>query len=149
MLHAAMIQVFIGPGLSEQIKLVSTLTWGMPLAIALVACLADPSHFTTEHVCWLDPRSSLFEWAFLVPMVLVVSSNFILLGTVLLTLLRTGAPWKQLFSALCSFTVLLGLSWALGIPVYLDGGLVWQIIFTVGLSTQGVSADASFVLMRY
>ncbi|KAL9962449.1 hypothetical protein ACROYT_G031553 [Oculina patagonica] len=124
--------------------------WGypvIPVVISLAVGSSDDKglrNYTNENFCWLSFHKNL-SWAFIVPVLLITVINFAILMAVLREIRNLQEPnpskmktFKKSLKSFVILTPLLGLTWVFGLLAVTDAGLVFQYIFTILNSTQGM-----------
>ncbi|XP_074606809.1 uncharacterized protein LOC141859820 isoform X2 [Acropora palmata] len=124
--------------------------WGFPI-IPVVISLGISSkdggvlqNYTNPNFCWLSFSNKL-SWSFIAPVLIVTLVNVIILVAVLREMrnLKDLNPtrlksFKKGLKACIILAPLLGLTWVFGLLTATDAGLVFQYIFTILNSTQGL-----------
>ncbi|XP_067048213.1 adhesion G-protein coupled receptor D1-like isoform X2 [Acropora muricata] len=124
--------------------------WGSPI-IPVVISLGISSkdggvlqNYTNPNFCWLSFSNKL-SWSFIAPVLIVTLVNVIILVAVLREMrnLKDLNPtrlksFKKGLKACIILAPLLGLTWVFGLLTATDAGLVFQYIFTILNSTQGL-----------
>ncbi|XP_066023553.1 adhesion G protein-coupled receptor L2-like isoform X1 [Pocillopora verrucosa] len=124
--------------------------WGFPIIPIVISLIIGSSgekgleSYTNENFCWLSFQKRL-SWAFIVPVLFVTIINFVILMAVLREIRNLHEPnpskMKTFRKTLKSFLILsplLGLTWVFGLLAVTDAGLVFQYVFTILNSTQGM-----------
>ncbi|XP_066023555.1 adhesion G-protein coupled receptor D1-like [Pocillopora verrucosa] len=124
--------------------------WGFPIIPIVISLIIGSSgekgleSYTNENFCWLSFQKRL-SWAFIVPVLFVTIINFLILMAVLREIRNLHEPnpseMKTFRKTLKSFLILsplLGLTWVFGLLAVTDAGLVFQYVFTILNSTQGM-----------
>uniref|UniRef100_UPI00358FB954 adhesion G-protein coupled receptor D2 n=1 Tax=Myxine glutinosa TaxID=7769 RepID=UPI00358FB954 len=128
--------------------------WGIPVLIVGITLLAAFDSYTSASThCWLDVQSGVI-WAFVGPVLFIITVNLCILTRVLLITLATakrrsimlalnsstsGQTYDQIRSAVKAMVVLLpilGLTWLCGVTVHLNPALAY--IFVTLNSLQGL-----------
>ncbi|XP_072051657.1 adhesion G-protein coupled receptor D1-like [Amphiura filiformis] len=135
---------------TEKSKLMyyALLGWGVPIIIVAVCAGVSWDQYTTEHSCWIGSGSPLI-WGFAGPAAFIILLNLILLCIVARILYRSirsvdkegsdnlKASWIATKGTL-TLTPLLGITWIFGFTAVGGATLVFQYIFVVLNSLQGV-----------
>ena len=116
---------------------VTVLCWGVPALIVVGLVLSDSKHYTTKDLCWIDMRSSLVS-AVMVPLALCLFVNLVVYLWSLAVIARSESRSGTTGKAALSFFVLLGLSWLLGVIVFLTNSEVSMYFFNILVGLQGV-----------
>ncbi|KAM7434431.1 hypothetical protein ABFA07_015464 [Porites harrisoni] len=124
--------------------------WGfpvIPVVISLVVGFKDGEglkYYTNEHFCWLSFSKHL-SWFFVGPVLLIMTVNFVILLAVLREIRNLQQPnptrlkaFKKSLKACVILSPLLGVTWMFGLLAVTDAGLVFQYIFTILNSAQGM-----------
>ncbi|XP_068705881.1 adhesion G-protein coupled receptor D1-like isoform X2 [Montipora foliosa] len=124
--------------------------WGFPIipvAISLGISSKDGGvlqNYTNENFCWLSFSKKL-SWSFIVPVLIIILINVVILIAVLREIRNLKDPdpsklrsFKKGFKACIILSPLLGLTWVFGLLAATNAGLVFQYIFTILNSAQGL-----------
>ncbi|XP_068719934.1 adhesion G protein-coupled receptor L4-like [Montipora capricornis] len=124
--------------------------WGFPIipvAISLGISSKDGGvlqNYTNENFCWLSFSKKL-SWSFIVPVLIIILINVMILIAVLREIRNLKDPnpsklrsFKKGFKACSILSPLLGLTWVFGLLAATDARLVFQYIFTILNSAQGL-----------
>ncbi|XP_068705871.1 adhesion G-protein coupled receptor D1-like isoform X4 [Montipora foliosa] len=132
--------------------------WGFPIipvAISLGISSKDVGvlqNYTNENFCWLSFSKKL-SWSFIVPVLIITLINVMILIAVLREIRNLKDPnpsklrsfkyvlsvkGRKGFKACIILSPLLGLTWVFGLLAATDAGLVFQYIFTILNSAQGL-----------
>ncbi|XP_073251652.1 adhesion G-protein coupled receptor D1-like [Porites lutea] len=124
--------------------------WGVSLLIVVlsivIASIQDGGieSYVHDHFCWVSFKNNLI-WTFVAPVLLVCTINSVLLARVVHEILRMQADKtshlervRQGVKACVVLFPLLGLTWVFGVLSVTDAGLVFQYIFTIFNSLQGL-----------
>ncbi|XP_071808027.1 adhesion G-protein coupled receptor D1-like [Asterias amurensis] len=131
---------------SENIKMYPYLLvgWGIPAAITLVSLGIRIEGYGTNKVCWLDISSGLI-WAFVVPALCVVGVNIIVFILVLRVIVKSAelndkehANIKAGLKGAVVLLPILGLTWIFGILAVNSATIMFQYLFTIFNSFQGL-----------
>ncbi|XP_027052297.1 adhesion G-protein coupled receptor D1-like [Pocillopora damicornis] len=148
MLYLKVVKVF---NVDTSTKIFYALAWGVPtlvVASALgITVILDGStdNSMRDDVCWFA-FSSGFMWAFVGSVLLACLINLVLLIRIIVEIMRlkdvsgvseTHSCRKSLKACVVLFP-LLGLTWIFGILTVTDAGLVFQYLFTIFNSLQGL-----------
>ncbi|CAH3181492.1 unnamed protein product [Porites lobata] len=133
-----------------KMRLFYAVAWGLPLLIVLISMLIASTQDGGIHgyvhgdFCWVSFTNNLI-WTFVTPVLVVCSINTVLLGRVVneIVKMRSGKTSelekvRQGVKACAVLFPLLGLTWVFGILSVTDAGLVFQYIFTILNSLQGL-----------
>ncbi|XP_062597421.1 adhesion G-protein coupled receptor G6-like [Saccostrea cucullata] len=145
-LYVALIQVF-NTHISRFILKTTSAGWGTPLVIVAVTLGVSTENYGTQGggICWLKPVA--FYAAFLVPVGIIMIINLIIFALVLHRL--SGAASKNLnkikatktssrLRRAATLVFMLGLTWLFGILTFNGGVPVFQYLFTIFNSLQGL-----------
>lgn len=146
-LYIMVVEVFS----TVNLKYLYLFAWGypvIPVFISLAIGLADDGglqNYTNKNFCWLS-FSKHISWSFIGPVLLITTINFVILLAVLREIRNLQEPnpstlkaFKKSLKACVILSPLLGLTWVFGLLVVSkDAGLVFQYIFTILNSTQGM-----------
>uniref|UniRef100_A0A5S6QAE1 Latrophilin-like protein LAT-2 n=1 Tax=Trichuris muris TaxID=70415 RepID=A0A5S6QAE1_TRIMR len=136
--------------------LLHLLAYGVPALIVAVSASLRWSDYGTAQYCWID-LSTPTMWAFVGPVVLVISVNVIVLFMALRTVLAvTVAQKKSNLTALrgwlkgsAMLLCLLGVTWGIGLFVAVEPtGTVLSYVFIVLNASQGLFILVFHVLMN-
>ncbi|XP_072022727.1 uncharacterized protein [Amphiura filiformis] len=129
------------------------IAWGVPAVIVALTAAMNWDAYGNEHSCWIS-GVGVFFGAFLAPVLVIVTLNFVVFGMVLFVLSnrptdRIGSKggasvhkepvrkWKE-FMGIVSITVLLGLTWVFGaFSVGNEARFFFLYLFTIFNSSQG------------
>ncbi|XP_068736023.1 adhesion G-protein coupled receptor D1-like [Montipora capricornis] len=119
----------------------------IPVAISLGISSKDGGvlqNYTNENFCWLSFSKKL-SWSFIVPVLIIILINVVILIAVLREIRNLKDPnpsklrsFKKGFKACIILSPLLGLTWVFGLLAATNAGLVFQYIFTILNSAQGL-----------
>lgn len=123
--------------------------WGVPLVVVGVTLGINSTNNYGQQsggICWLSPIP--FYAAFLAPVGIILILNFITFILVFRTIIR-GSGKKiaksdaktsvsQRLKGAVALIILLGLTWAFAIFAIGDGGIIFQYLFTIFNSLQGL-----------
>ncbi|XP_071807365.1 uncharacterized protein [Asterias amurensis] len=132
---------------SENIKMYPYLLigWGIPGIITLVSFGASTDGYGTGTSCWLDISSGLI-WAFVAPALVVIAINMIVLLLVVRIIIKSAHLNKEkhydhIKAGIKGAVVLLpilGLTWVFGLLAVNSATIVFQYLFTIFNSFQGL-----------
>ncbi|KAM7427385.1 hypothetical protein ABFA07_021473 [Porites harrisoni] len=124
--------------------------WGVSLLIVVLSIVIASTQdggiesYVQDHFCWVSFKNNLI-WTFVAPVLLVCTINSVLLARVVHEILRMEADKtshlervRQGVKACVVLFPLLGLTWVFGVLIVTDGRLVFQYIFTIFNSLQGL-----------
>ncbi|XP_070555787.1 adhesion G-protein coupled receptor D1-like [Ptychodera flava] len=121
--------------------------WGVPIIIVTIAAAVNPNGYGTPTGCWLDMKSGQI-WAFVGPAVMVLMINIVILVVVLRIVVastRTSSEHRKESSYIRTATKsslfllpILGITWLFGLLAVEDNSLVFQYMFAVSNSLQGL-----------
>ncbi|CAH3182936.1 unnamed protein product [Porites lobata] len=133
-----------------RLRLFYGVAWGVSLLIVVlsivIASIQDGGieSYVHDHFCWVSFKNNLI-WTFVAPVLLVCTINSVLLARVVHEILRMQADKtphlervRQGVKACVVLFPLLGLTWVFGVLSVTDAGLVFQYIFTIFNSLQGL-----------
>ncbi|XP_059155134.1 adhesion G-protein coupled receptor D1-like [Physella acuta] len=159
-LHFLFLVVFfsmLGQGLNVLVSVISMttrsvlryllpLSYGGPLLIVVITLAVTKAHgYTTDTYCWLSIESGVF-WAFTVPALSIILVNFIIVLVVLKTMQTSHfmsnkplvARTKSVVRSICILSPILGLSWVYGVLSMTDPHVIFQYLFALTNSLQGL-----------
>ncbi|XP_022082816.1 adhesion G-protein coupled receptor G4-like [Acanthaster planci] len=128
------------------------IAWGFPLLVLTVTLATAVHHYDNELYCFLKPDLVLYI-ALLAPIALILAHNFITFILVMRSLLkvrevsRSQQISKRLQNAV-GISVLVGLTWAFGFLAINKATFVFQLIFCLANSLQGVVVCIMFCIRR-
>ncbi|KAL6049708.1 hypothetical protein STEG23_021221, partial [Scotinomys teguina] len=121
--------------------------WGCPLLICIISMSFSMDSYGTSDSCWLSLGSGAI-WAFVAPALLVIVVNIVILVAVtrVISHISTdnykihGDPsaFKLTAKAVAVLLPILGTSWVFGVLAVSDRALVFQYMFAVLNSLQGL-----------
>ncbi|XP_031571070.1 adhesion G-protein coupled receptor D1-like [Actinia tenebrosa] len=120
--------------------------WGFPFVIVGIAFAANREGYGTSRGCWLSLEKG-FRWAFITPVIVVLLANFVILIKVLMVMVTLQAdplrPEKHgklrlACKGVAILLPLLGLTWFFGIMSVNSDTIVFQYLFAIFNSLQGV-----------
>ncbi|XP_070189464.1 adhesion G protein-coupled receptor B1-like [Littorina saxatilis] len=120
--------------------------YGVPVIIVGVSMGVTKSQgYGGTVFCWLSLEEGLF-WAFVGPAVAALVANFVVIVIVIYTMLNSRVMImkekreraKSVVKAICVMTPILGLSWIFGVMSVNDDTVVFQVLFVVFNSLQGL-----------
>lgn len=121
--------------------------WGLPLIVVGVSVAIRWKNYGTGKGCWLSIEDGLI-WSFLGPVAFVIVINFIILLLVIRVVFRASSArgkddseYKHIVAALKGalfLLPLLGLTWTVGFMSVSEGTLVFQYLFVILNSLQGL-----------
>nr|XP_048289665.1 adhesion G-protein coupled receptor D1 isoform X2 [Myodes glareolus] len=121
--------------------------WGCPLLICIISVSSSMDSYGTSDSCWLSLGSGAI-WAFVGPALLVIVVNIVILVAVtrVISHISTdnykihGDPsaFKLTAKAVAVLLPILGTSWVFGVLAVSDRALVFQYMFAVLNSLQGL-----------
>ena len=118
--------------------------WGLPAIIVIITAALEFKEYGDENFCRL--QGFVFQVAFLAPVVLILLLNFIAFGLILHSLLTSGTnvTSDRKTSGITqarrgiAILVVLGLTWVFGVLAIKDAKLVFQYLFCIFNSLQGL-----------
>ncbi|XP_071854192.1 uncharacterized protein [Apostichopus japonicus] len=132
----------------------SILAWGVPLLITTASVLSSYEQYKSEEYCFPNPGINLYL-SLLLPICLVMVHNFVIFSMVVCRLVFTDVAGKavtrsrkqqlvtRLQNAMC-MSVLMGLSWSLGFLVVAHPTFIFQLLFCIVNSLQGLAVFILF-----
>jgi len=124
--------------------------WGYPIIPVIISLVVASQKdgilqdYTNQNFCWLSFSKHL-SWSFIVPVLLITVINVVILMAVLREIRNLQEPnpstlktVKKGLKACIILSPLLGLTWVFGLLAVMDAGLVFQYIFTILNSAQGM-----------
>uniref|UniRef100_A0A2C9KM86 G-protein coupled receptors family 2 profile 2 domain-containing protein n=1 Tax=Biomphalaria glabrata TaxID=6526 RepID=A0A2C9KM86_BIOGL len=139
------------------VKFLYPLMYGGPSIVVVVSvAVTQGAGYGTHKICWFDPKSDLL-WAFVGPAFLVVLVNVVILIAVLRIMQTSHAlmdkdvtkKTKSLLRSVCVLTPILGLTWTFGVLSISIDNIVFQYLFAVSNSLQGVLIFIFQCLLQY
>ncbi|XP_041484478.1 uncharacterized protein LOC121431071 isoform X2 [Lytechinus variegatus] len=142
-LYLMLVKVFGSEGSKQIYYLI--IGWGAPIIVVAVSVGIRYKEYGTSEMCWLKPGSSVI-WAFVGPVIAVILFNLFVLCMVLRIIYRSSAinvdcPVDQVKAAAkgsLALLPILGITWCLGIFALGKGTIVFQYLFVICNSTQGI-----------
>ncbi|XP_059165757.1 adhesion G-protein coupled receptor D1-like [Physella acuta] len=143
-LHFLFLVVFfsmLGQGLNVLLSVISG-----PLLIVVITIAVTKAHgYTTDTYCWLSIESGVF-WSFSVPALSIILLNFIIVFVVLKVMQTSHfmsnkplvARTKSVVRSICILSPILGLSWVFGVLSMTDPHVIFQYLFALTNSLQGL-----------
>ncbi|XP_041351593.1 uncharacterized protein LOC121370438 [Gigantopelta aegis] len=122
------------------------MSWGIPAVIVGISLGATQLEgYGNETFCWLSLDNGLL-WAFVGPALTVILINCIIVAVVLKTMLSTTAMMtkdakekgKAGLKALCVLLPVMGLTWVFGVFSVNENVVIFQYLFAVFNSVQGL-----------
>ncbi|XP_061177715.1 uncharacterized protein LOC133186493 [Saccostrea echinata] len=140
----------------SRLKLVLGTTTCIPLVIVLTtlgSCWETQYH--AEKFCWLSVSSGAI-YAFIVPVILIFLLNVCIIGSLLRVMFLTTKMRKAEFKekvrnalkSVCTLVPVLGITWIFGIFAINEDVVVFQYIFTIANSIQGLLIFVTQVLLN-
>ncbi|CAH3182931.1 unnamed protein product, partial [Porites lobata] len=133
-----------------RMRLFCIISWGLALLIVVLSIVIASTQDSGVHsyvhgdFCWISFTNNLI-WTFAAPVLVVCLINSIILGRVVHEILRMQADRtseleriRQGVKACVVLFPLLGMTWVFGVLSVTDAGLVFQYIFTIVNSLQGL-----------
>ncbi|XP_028512911.1 adhesion G-protein coupled receptor D1, partial [Exaiptasia diaphana] len=119
--------------------------WGLPALIVGVAAIIKPYGYGTNHVCWLSLDDG-FVWAFLGPVIAIIAINIFILAAVIKTVVASASTMKSsdhshIIAGIKGALVLMplmGTTWVFGLLAVNRDTLIFQYIFSIANSLQGL-----------
>ncbi|KAK0059281.1 adhesion G protein-coupled receptor E3 [Biomphalaria pfeifferi] len=139
------------------VKFLYPLMYGGPSIVVVVSvAVTQGAGYGTHKICWFDPKSDLL-WAFVGPAFSVVLVNVVILIAVLRIMQTSHAlmdkdvkkKTKSLLRSVCVLTPILGLTWTFGVLSISIDNIVFQYLFAVSNSLQGVLIFIFQCLLQY
>ncbi|XP_076445185.1 uncharacterized protein LOC143283056 isoform X2 [Babylonia areolata] len=137
--------VIVFPTKSVLCKLL-LMAYGVPVIIVGVALgITRLEGYGGTDFCWLSLKNDLL-WAFVGPALATLLANYVFVALVIRALLSTTVMItkanrkraKSVVKAVCVMTPILGLCWVFGVMAVSDDTLVFQVLFVVFNSLQGL-----------
>ncbi|XP_046301935.1 adhesion G-protein coupled receptor D1 isoform X1 [Marmota monax] len=123
------------------------LGWGSPLLICIITIASALDSYGTSDNCWLSLGSGAI-WAFVAPALLVIVVNIGILVAVTRVISQISADSYKIHGdpsaskltakAVAVLLPILGTSWVFGVLAVNDGALVFQYLFAILNSLQGL-----------
>ncbi|XP_048589979.1 adhesion G-protein coupled receptor D1-like isoform X3 [Nematostella vectensis] len=133
-----------------KMKLYYAFSYGFPLLMVLLSVVIASTmeggidNYTNNEFCWVSFSNGLV-WTFVSPVLLISLVNFIILIRVVREMTRLQnskssdtSNTRQSVKACVVLFPLLGLTWVFGVLAVTDAGLVFQYLFTILNSLQGL-----------
>ncbi|XP_038049960.1 adhesion G-protein coupled receptor G2-like [Patiria miniata] len=126
--------------------------WGFPAIVLAVTLATALNQYKNDHYCFLEPGLVLYL-GLLAPIALILIHNIITFILVMRSILkvqeasRSQQISKRLQNAV-AISTLLGLTWCFGFLAISDATFVFQLIFCIANSLQGVVVFVMFCLRR-
>ncbi|XP_053445507.1 adhesion G-protein coupled receptor D1 [Nycticebus coucang] len=121
--------------------------WGLPLLICIISVSSAMDSYGTSDNCWLSLRSGAI-WAFVAPALLVIVVNIGILVAVTRVISQISADnykihgdpsaFKLTAKAVAVLLPILGTSWVFGVLAVNDRAVVFQYMFAILNSLQGL-----------
>lgn len=157
-MYLALVKVF-DSYTSHLMKKMCVIGWGLPAVIVGILLGVDLDHYDFyNEFCWLKVGGIPFYASFVAPSLAVILFNFIIFSLVTNQLCslrrRSVAASSEQFDvsaqlrASLSITVLLGLTWGLGIFMIGEASLVFSYLFAIFNSFQGFSIFVFHCLLK-
>nr|XP_054771830.1 adhesion G-protein coupled receptor G7-like [Lytechinus pictus] len=142
-LYLMLVKVFGSEGSKQIYYLI--IGWGAPIIVVAISVGIRYKEYGTSEMCWLKPGSSVI-WAFVGPVIAVILFNLFVLCMVLRIIYRSSAinadcPVDQVKAAAkgsLALLPILGITWCLGIFALGNETIVFQYLFVICNSTQGI-----------
>ncbi|KAL8581715.1 hypothetical protein ACOMHN_043133 [Nucella lapillus] len=137
--------VIIFPTKSVLLKLL-LMAYGVPLIIIGASMgITQLEGYGGDDFCWLSLKNNLL-WAFVGPALAALLANFVFVALVIRALLSTTAMItkanreraKSVVRAICVMTPILGLAWIFGVMAVNHDTVLFQVLFVVFNSLQGL-----------
>ncbi|XP_033117323.1 uncharacterized protein LOC117117204 [Anneissia japonica] len=118
--------------------------WGIPAVIVIITMAVRIDGYGTDTACWLDISSGTV-WAFIGPVIVVISLNVIIIGMVLkifsgVKTIKSKPKREQIRRTLRAMVILLpifGVTWIFGLMAFNRQTLFFQYMFVIFNSLQG------------
>ncbi|XP_068722401.1 uncharacterized protein [Montipora capricornis] len=142
-LYSKVVEVFSE---GSKMKYYYALGWGLPLTIVFISACSRWSGYGNERACWISIADGLI-WAFVVPVLIIMMINFVIMIMVIrvvvasVTSLHNSGNNSQVRAGLKGMVVLLpllGLTWVFGIMAINKDTIVFQYLFAILNSLQGL-----------
>ncbi|XP_038055085.1 adhesion G protein-coupled receptor L4-like [Patiria miniata] len=129
----------------SKLRLYMPVAWGVPIILMSVTVGVFSNSIRKSDVCWLQSSDNSI-WMFVAPMLAVVAANtFILIRVVRVIFKLTAAnatsglsQTKQVAKATLMLQPVLGVTWIFGVLSLSSSLLIFQYLFTICNSFQGV-----------
>ncbi|XP_065064148.1 uncharacterized protein LOC135690509 isoform X2 [Rhopilema esculentum] len=138
----------------SKLKFYYVIGWGLPIIIVALSTGIRPDGYGTESACWISLDGGLI-WAFVAPVIIVIIINFIVLIIVVKILMssvstvqvdsktsqETNRSTQQIKAGAKAMVILmpiLGLSWVFGLLAVNEATIVFQYLFCIFNSMQGL-----------
>ncbi|XP_071165888.1 uncharacterized protein [Mytilus edulis] len=144
-IHAVLV-VAVFPQRRSINRILIPLIFGIPFGIVLIsASVTKLEGYGTSKFCWLSRENGLI-YAFFVPCLLVILSNFVITGLIMRKLFSTRATMskskkEKLISGVRSIAILspvFGLTWLFGMFSFHKSTVVFSYLFVIFNSLQGL-----------
>eukprot|EP00112_Aurelia_sp_Birch-Aquarium-sp1_P019294 Seg4743.1 transcript_id=Seg4743.1/GoldUCD/mRNA.D3Y31 product="Adhesion G protein-coupled receptor L2" protein_id=Seg4743.1/GoldUCD/D3Y31 len=146
------IWIMVAKAFSQNLKkwMYLCIGWGSPLVIVGVSFGILRYDLVATDFCWLSLRSGAI-WAFIGPVVLVIAVNFCILMKVLCTAVENQSTDEK-FKVSARLTIILmpilGLTWLFGVFSMNEETIVFEYLFTIFNSLQGVFIFICYIAMN-
>ncbi|XP_022100310.1 adhesion G-protein coupled receptor D1-like [Acanthaster planci] len=129
----------------SKLRLYMIVAWGVPVILAAVTLGVFSDSIRKSNTCWLQSSDNSI-WIFVAPMLAVVAINSCILIRVVLVIFKLSAVHatsrlkqaKQVAKATLMLQPVLGLTWVFGVLSLSSGLIIFQYLFTILNSLQGV-----------
>ena len=148
--YLMIVKVFKSPNM---LKVYLVLGWVVPAAIVAIAGLKFHVNFTRDDFCWISTEGNVI-WVFVGPVLLIVIVNSIVLVTALSTSYKMAIAESDFLKLqqIARLTMLLmpifGLTWLFGLLAINKQLIIFQYIFTIINSLQGVYIFVCYCLLN-
>eukprot|EP00054_Salpingoeca_dolichothecata_P028004 m.209296 g.209296 ORF g.209296 m.209296 type:complete len:1563 (-) comp26099_c1_seq1:290-4978(-) len=125
----------------------------VPAIVVAVCAGAWPDDYGTDDYCWLSTTGNRLIWAFLVPVIVVASLNMVMFFRIFNVIQKMPVSFGSVdasakterrakavrgLKASVSFFSLMGITWLFGILALGDASIVFQYIFAISNTLQGL-----------
>ncbi|KAL4232620.1 hypothetical protein ACF0H5_007310 [Mactra antiquata] len=130
----------------SRIRWLLPLAWGIPLVIVGISlAVTELDGYGNERFCWLSTDDGLL-WAFVGPAALIILINFVIVVIVLRQMFKSSAMMTKSdkekattgVRSICVLLPILGLTWVFGIFSVNENLVVFQYIFAICNTLQGL-----------
>ncbi|XP_065676288.1 adhesion G-protein coupled receptor G4 isoform X6 [Hydra vulgaris] len=123
--------------------------WGTPIIIVSISAAIRSDGYGTEEHCWISINDGLI-WAFVGPVILVILINVVVMVMVIkilvsslndpvsLNMIELRQKIRASLKGMVILLPILGITWTFGIFAVNSNAIVYQYIFTLSSSVQGV-----------
>ncbi|XP_065058390.1 adhesion G-protein coupled receptor D1-like isoform X2 [Rhopilema esculentum] len=146
------IWIMVAKAFSQNLKawMYMLIGWGLPLVIVGVSFGIFRLNMVAENFCWLSVQSGAI-WAFVGPVILVISVNLCIIVKALCTAVEhhsDGHSLKVSGRLALVLMPILGLTWLFGIFTMNEQTVVFEYLFTIFNSLQGFFIFVCYIILN-